>query len=285
MKAPRPDALLAEQARINREADAVAPLYGGHRAYVMRALSAAAPPGAGGRVALVGAGNCNDVDLPALARLFREIHLVDVDAAALARATARQPPEVRERLVPHAPVDVGGVLGRLGAWKTRGPGPSELEEAVNAGTAAALADVGARCDVAASLCAATQMSRHVSLALGDGHAGVRDVRRAMTTVHLRVLSGLLEPGGTGVFLTDLVSTDTYPLDTVGPDEDLAQLAEELGRQGNFFFGSDPVLFNQIVRKDPVLQAEMGPRAPIQPWLWQVKPDRLMLVTGFSFPRR
>ena len=47
---------------------------------------------------MLGAGNANDLDLEQLARRFDEVHLVDIDAAALARATGRQTPGVRARL-------------------------------------------------------------------------------------------------------------------------------------------------------------------------------------------
>src|SRR5688500_14417857 len=72
--------------------------------------------GAGSRLCLLGAGNCNDVDLVTLAARFQSIHLVDIDGAALDRARARQPAEVRGRLVLHPGVDLTGLLGALDRW-------------------------------------------------------------------------------------------------------------------------------------------------------------------------
>src|SRR5882672_99502 len=82
--------------------------YRGHRERVTAAILALAPGGSaarGGRLCLLGAGNANDLDLEALAARFDEVHLVDIDSAALARTTGRQSPAVRATLHAHAPVD------------------------------------------------------------------------------------------------------------------------------------------------------------------------------------
>src|SRR6185295_8518282 len=80
----------------------------------------------GETVALLGAGNCNDVNLPVLAEQFRSIHLVDIDRDAVQRARARQPFEVLRSLSLHAPVDLSGCLGQLARYRTREPSPLEL---------------------------------------------------------------------------------------------------------------------------------------------------------------
>ncbi|MEM7608594.1 MAG: hypothetical protein AAF411_24840, partial [Myxococcota bacterium] len=72
-------------ARLAGEWDRYAP----HRRRVM-ALLAALLHGKS-RIALLGAGNGNDVDLRALIERDHELHLFDLDAAALARAKARAP--------------------------------------------------------------------------------------------------------------------------------------------------------------------------------------------------
>jgi len=62
-------------------------LYEGHRAHLTDVLLGSAR-GDGGRLCLLGAGRCNDVDLEKLAATFAEIHLVDIDAKALDAARA-----------------------------------------------------------------------------------------------------------------------------------------------------------------------------------------------------
>src|SRR3954469_24491864 len=60
--------------------------YSRHRAQQMALLQG----WRGERLAVLGAGNCNDLDLTALAHSFRELHLFDIDSQALAGAYERQ---------------------------------------------------------------------------------------------------------------------------------------------------------------------------------------------------
>ena len=73
--------------------------YHEHRTQVMAlALAETAPAAeaaAGGDIAILGAGNGTDLDLPRLADTFREIHLVDLDGEALERARQDLPAAVR----------------------------------------------------------------------------------------------------------------------------------------------------------------------------------------------
>ena len=117
-------------------------LYRKHREQLTRtidgvgaAVGAGPPPG--GRLCLLGAGNCNDVLLDQLAQRFGTIHLVDIDGAALDRARARQSPEVRNRLVLHPGVDLTGLLGQLDAWGGEEPDLATQQKAIDAGAAAA----------------------------------------------------------------------------------------------------------------------------------------------------
>ena len=57
--------------------------FSGHRQKVSALLGAGAEPRAG-RLCVLGAGNCNDLDLASLLQAHREVHLVDLDAVALA---------------------------------------------------------------------------------------------------------------------------------------------------------------------------------------------------------
>src|SRR3954447_9921471 len=81
------------------------------------------PPGQ--TLAVLGAGNCNDLDLAALAARFREIHLIDLDEEAVRRARDRQPDAVKARLVVHAPIDLSGAFDRLAAFRAKPATPAE----------------------------------------------------------------------------------------------------------------------------------------------------------------
>src|ERR1700679_4278661 len=89
------------QARLNRATSTSGALFEQHRRRIMDLALRAE----GGVAAVLGAGNCNDVDLPVLASRFEQVHLVDLDAEALRGATLRELEEVRAKLVPHGGVD------------------------------------------------------------------------------------------------------------------------------------------------------------------------------------
>jgi hypothetical protein len=279
--------VLRVQARSNQRADEVADLYTGHRTRLTAAVAALAPPARAGRLCLLGAGNCRDVDLVALGAAYREIHLVDLDERALDRAQARHDAGLRERLTKHAPVDLSGLLGVLDRWRKTVPSGAEIDTAVDR----AARDIGralpAGFDAVVSCCVLTQMLRTFTQALGTEHPRLPDVRRALATIHLRTLVSPLDGAGgaRALFAGDVVSNETYPLDDLPPGQNLADLLPVLAREGNFFLGTQPAHLAQILRRDPWLSAHAGPARPLEPWLWKVGPERTFLVYGFVLGRK
>src|SRR5204863_8063997 len=117
-----PRDLIEVHRRYNRNSADLWEPFANHR----QRVTALARAAGGTTLAVLGAGNCNDLDLPALAGAFQQIHLADLDADALGRARARQPPEIAERLVLHAPVDLSGALLQLKAFARQLPSRAQL---------------------------------------------------------------------------------------------------------------------------------------------------------------
>src|SRR5205085_722252 len=59
---------------------------------------------------VLGAGNCNDLDLPSILGAHRPVHLVDLDADALATGVGRQGLTDSSAVRLHAGVDVTAML-------------------------------------------------------------------------------------------------------------------------------------------------------------------------------
>ena len=197
---------------------------------VGQAVGPGAPPG--GRLCLLGAGNCNDVQLDALAQRFGTIHLVDIDGAALDRARARQQPEVRARLVLHPGVDLTGLLGQLDAWGGEEPDLATQQKAIDAGAAAATQGAARRRLRRGGVLLPDEPARLEPGGRGRGgwHAAGRassgrrrdpsptvgvEIRLVMLTIHLRTLAALVRPGGAALLASDITSSDLYPLDDLG----------------------------------------------------------------------
>jgi hypothetical protein len=272
------------QAAVNQRTEANADRYAAHRRRLMGELLEIPATGGNGKLALLGAGNCNDVDLAVLAERFVEIHLVDLDAAALARAHDRQTEEVRARLHQHAPIDVGGLLREAEAWRKKPPTLAQIESTIPVAVDNICRGLPGGFDMVASCCVMTQIGHGITTILGPQHPALGDAHQAAAVVHLRTLAALLAAGGHALLVTDLVSSETYPLEELAPGRDLKELIADLVRQGNYFKGVNPVALTRLLRRDPVLSRRVVNTRSIEPWLWRAVQARTFLVNGFLFQR-
>src|SRR5260370_5178507 len=154
----------------NRDTRELGERFRGHRQHVTAEILALAPggdQGRGGRLGLLGAGNGNDLDLEALGARFDEVHLVDIDPGALARATGRQSPAAQAKLRSHAPGDLSGLYQQ----RQRKARPPPADALVAAGPAEVARQLPSELDVVASCCVLSQMAWALEhLAAPDGTA-------------------------------------------------------------------------------------------------------------------
>jgi hypothetical protein len=126
-------------------------------------------------------------------------------------------------------------------------------------------------DVVASTCLLSQLIDSVVDAVGTAHPRFQELFQAVRVGHLRLLMDLISPGGAGILITDLVSSDTVPnLTSVPPDRLQAVLAQCIDR-GNIFYGVAPHHIEAAYRNDPMLSAETGTIEFSPPWLWNPGP--------------
>jgi hypothetical protein len=219
---------------------------------------------------VLGAGNCNDIDLPRLAEAFAEIHLVDVDGPALARAVARQPEAVRPRLRRHE-ADLSGLPARrVGRWRRVAPGTAELEAAASGALDAILTKLGGPYDVVASTCVLTQMAFALRDGLGERHPALEAVRFALMRTHLSTLVGLTAAGGVAILASDVVSSTSYPLDEPAAPRTTMDVLREVVASGAGYFAANPELLAGLM-------AEVGTPELLEPWLWTGPLERTYLV--------
>src|SRR4029079_12310738 len=152
----------------------------------------------------------NDVDLDALAARFAEIHLVDIDPEAVARAVARPPPATRPQIVPHVPVDASGLFDRLEKWAVDPPKLEAFGGIVGDAVASIAAALPGPCDVVCSCSLLTQLQLVLLQVIGDAHPRFAELREAVNRAHVRALGALLAPGGVALLVTDLTNPDIYP---------------------------------------------------------------------------
>lgn len=256
----------------------------GHREALTRVLSGSGPGGSE-RLCVLGAGNAYDLELEQLLTQFAEVHLVDIDAAAVARARARVPEGPRSRLLAHAPLDLSGMFQDIERWGRMQVTPQELMAAPAAGAKRIAAALPGPFDVVASTCLLTQLQLTLLQLLGDRHQLFVALREFLTLTHLRTLAALTKPGGRALLITDLCEANVFPPGRPRDDDDLERLMAELVAKGHVIHSSHPELIRVTLDDDPVLKRCFGAAQLSPPWLWQNGPSRRFLVYALTLPRK
>jgi hypothetical protein len=270
------------QVRNNDRSAGLWDLYAGHRERLTGLVAGAAARR--GQALVLGAGNANDLDLGALAGSFDELHLADLDAAALGRAVRRQEAATRERLVIHSGRDLSGLLDRLPSWRERAPDAEALARAAPLAGARVAAQLPGPFDVVVSDCFLSQVAWTCFHALGDSPL-LMDVLAVALAAHLRALVALTRPGGRCVLATDVVSSETQPLERLLAALDGETLLALLERRRALFSGTSPALARLMLAQDPALARHVRDVSLETPWLWRVSQRRTVLVYALSFTRR
>lgn len=248
-----------------------------HRQRLTARLVALAPAGAQGRLCVLGAGNTFDLEFEVLAGCYAEIHLVDLDASALERARERQPLTVQRQLTCHAPVDVSGLLDRIGRWARFEVTPQELMDHATSTAIAVHAAIGGTFDVVASACMLSQMQLDVLQALGEQHRLFQAVRWTLNLTHFRCLAMLTRSGGTALFATDATGNHLWPaLDTDDSSATLATLEAATRARAIFDFAAVDQI-GALLLDDPVLRQAFGDWALTDAWVWANGPVARLLV--------
>src|SRR5262249_30168136 len=126
-------------------------------------------------------------------------------------------------------------------------------------------------DVVASSCVLSQLMQTVALALGERHPRFIEVLQAVRCGHLRLLVHLIAPGGTGLLITDVVSSEAFPELPTVPRQLLPEALARLTRAGNFFHGVNPLMLPMLFQRDPVLSEQLRDVEALPSWCWNLGP--------------
>ena len=274
--------LVEEQRLSNESAVPYFDTFAQHRERLTALVRARHRPGSSARLCVLGAGNAYDLDLAQLAALFHEIHLVDIDDSALARAYARQDTATRARLFLHAPIDLSGLFDRIEAWRGFRVTPDELAAYPEDASNRIVKSLPGPFDVVVSACILTQMQLSMLSGLSASHNLFEAARQLLNVMHLRTMAKLLVPQGRAIFASDLSSNLLFPLTPESTDLK-AVLVDVLGA-GKFFYAAHPDLVGWASREDPVLRRLVRVSPPVDAWLWQNGTERTYLVYALELER-
>ena len=275
--------ILEKQHERNRSTSRHWDLYEGHRQKVM-ALLHQVKGASKARLCILGAGNCNDIDLKQLLHWYAAIHLVDWDARSLQNGLKKQA-IAPESVHVHAGIELTGVARYMERWKKTTPSSTEIDEVVALLSAPIDIGIGGPFDVVLSGSLLTQLIELPVALLGLTHPRTVDVSLQIRAAHFRLMASLLAPGGTGVLVTELISSDTCEALNHYPEDKLAELQGKLINEKNFFTGTNPNALTPAILAEPFIAPQLEQTALTLPWRWQIGPARSFLAYGFLFKKR
>lgn len=270
--------LAARQLRLNRETLANWRLYRSHREAVADLICRPPqPPSA--RLCILGAGNCNDLDLTRFTGRFSQVHLVDLDRQAMAKGVQRQSPPAPGSISLHGGVDLTGILKTLATWKRYRPQRESIAHCIREARAFAGLPFPGRFQVAASMCLLSQIIDSIVSVTGP-KALPLELVEALRQRHLRLLAELLAPGGVGFLVTDFI------LERGGarPTREASPEPQSAGAPGDSFLGLNPRELCASVSDDAVLGNQVRHAGVSPSWLWRQNPRRTLRVCAISFQR-
>jgi hypothetical protein len=92
-----------------------------------------------------------------------------------------------------------------------------------------------------------------------------------------MLVDLLVPGGSGVLVCDVASSDGVPALGGERKPDLSDLLNRLSYTGRHFDGLAPHAVEGALKSDPLVAPLLGNVQLTAPWLWRLGPKRTFLV--------
>jgi hypothetical protein len=274
------DAVSAEQSRQNRTTERQWQMYASHRRNIERLIVPSQP---GGKLCVLGAGNCNDLDLRWLTEVYGEVHLVDLDSDALRSALQRQKMSASKRIVLHAPIDLTGIADSVAKWPKDATLEAELRRCVRLVAEPPKMPWG-MCDTVLSPCVLTQTIVPARDAWRDVlpsyNPAVGAVRHGLILRHLNIMAASLKPGGCGALALDLVSSEKVPqLARITETELPAAMDRFIASEKNFRGLEPSAMTAALAGISSVHQTEIHP-----PWLWHLGLRKSFLVYGMRFTK-
>jgi hypothetical protein len=261
------------------------PTYGQHRQKTMELISLAVREFSGQAertVSVLGAGNCMDLDLKQLTSLFPNVNLLDLDRKAVESGVSEVEGLLSSQQKIVAPIDLASPLATTTA--------SDLSDAAAITQfcqqlASPLAFIAVEAaDVVVSTCVLSQILSALSHLVTEDHPQFLPLIQALRRGHLVRMLQLLKPGGRGILISDLVSSETTPELTSIDNAGLPNLLAQALATGNFFSGLHPGVMLQDLTTAPDISPSVESPVMMSPWRWQMGP-RTYAVYAITFRKK
>jgi hypothetical protein len=249
------------------------------REHRQRLVAELADAGASGRLCVLGAGNCNDLDLGHLTQMFSDVHLTDVDGDAIAKGVQRQRLPARARIYIHGDAELTGLTFEDGQRSLSEDPAALVARFSESAQSFAGPTLPGPFDCVISTCVLSQILCGLVTWIGLPIESVGDLLLAVRNRHIDIALNNTCESGVALVVCDMVSDDTAPcLKELSPGE-LPAVRERLIAESNFFHGTNPhAIVNYVERAHRDVHVELRP-----PWLWSVG-RRTFLVNALRLRR-
>lgn len=226
-------------------------------------------------ICVLGAGNCNDLDLGHIVRAVDRVVLVDIDEESLRSGLESWQLSSSDRVEIVAPFDLSGL-------SVANYASDHVARRALAGSECPYPDWFDRqqFDVVIS----TGLVSQLVLAAEAQTAGVgrfEALADSMIGGHLAATIACVKPGGTAVVGAELVSSVTLPrlLEREGPIErvELCQLFAACCANGNTLAGMNPRYLLRAIESNSALRSRIDSIFIHEPWLWRMSTSRCYLA--------
>lgn len=283
---PEPGNPFQRQRFFNRASQASWQAFAAHRQQVTSRLTAAATGSPHDSLCILGAGNCNDLDLVRLTTHWPRITLTDIDAEAMQSGvafqfqTADEQTRLRQRQIVITPCDLTGAL-ELCHEITHTPSADALTRLRLALTQLpAIAQGKETFTAVASTCLLSQLIGTLRHAVGESSPELRPLAEQARLQHLRTLAALTAPGGTALLFADFVSSETEPGLLNAPAHALPAIMDRVTANHGCFTAMNPVILQRLLATPPLAANWSQPPQLSPPWVWNLGP-RSYLVTALT----
>ncbi len=225
-----------------------------------------------------GAGLCRDIDLNQLLQRFSKITLVDLHQPDLVRGIENQNLSVGSSIELIGGLDIGGVQSELDRFR-RQADPVDLESLLNRAGGYEPDRLGTY-DVIASTCLLSQLLCHASECIGESHPRFVETLQTIRRRHIEIMVEHLRPNGTGLLVTDFVSSISLP--DLLTTTDLKATVRKAIEQGNFLHGLNPAMVGRVFEESSVREALRSVKIT-DPWRWAM-PERIYACFAVVFQR-
>jgi hypothetical protein len=278
---PHAGSLLHRVADTNRQTVANWDVFADHRAHLTRIIRALCGEGVD-RLAILGAGNCNDIELRTLLEQARIIDLVDLDSEAVKAGLEKQRLGRCRRIKPRVGIDVTGAAHCL-SWSNKVPTDNQINRYEKKLRVLPRFGIAGGYDLVISVCLLSQLISALVDVLGPNHPRLIELVKTLRDQHLRLLVTLLRKGGRGLLVSDFVSSDSSPDLLDASDGAVQSLALAALKERNFFTGTNPLVVSKRLRT--VAPKALDEVRLLRPWKWRISEKRAYLVYALKFRRR